>query len=665
MLLVLTQVALIASAPAHAADVAEPAAAHLPAVVVTATRTEKTLDETPIRTEVVDQAEIQRLNARSLKEALENVPGLQLQEVHGKSGYQLSLQGLTSDQVLVLIDGLPISASTGSTVDLSQYSLATVDRIEVVKGATSAQYGSSAMGGVINVITRPVAPGLAGAAIVDIGSYGSQNVSGNGVDDARRHAQLRIEGGGRTLRGRLAGDIVDDAGFTADRSAWTRQGDAMRRQQYAGRIDWLPVEQGAFWVDSSFYREDDTSRYQYYAPPNYIPQHKDEGINRDRHAVGGSWSWANGTRLQVKGVDERYEGHSQEFSSDAVAGDRRTEQRLDHLTTQLDLPVWRSQLLTLGGDYHREALTQTSNGVSELESDDDVVRHSNELFIQDDIALGDRWELLIGGRWQDDSDFGTHAVPKASLRGEVLQSGDWTGTLRISVGQGYRVPNLKERYYLFDHSSLGYKVIGNPNLDPEQSDSYQAGFTLQRGDGLSAELNLFRNQVRDLIQTDLQNAQVINGISYYSYENISRAMTQGIETSARWQAAPMLDFNASYTLTDTEDRSSGGDLTRRPRHMARLGANWTLPTRTTLSLRSRYQSSELVDSASGSRSPAWTVVDLKINQALREGLDLFAGFDNLFDVQRDFADSNDFSPIVGRFIYLGARWQWSLPAAHN
>ena len=656
------RVALIASAPVQAADATQPATAHLPAVVVTATRTEKTLDETPIRTEVVDQAEIQRLNARSLKEALENVPGLQLQEVHGKSGYQLSLQGLTSDQVLVLIDGLPISASTGSTVDLSQYSLATVDRIEVVKGATSAQYGSSAMGGVINVITRPVAEGLAGAAIVDIGSYGSQNVSGNEVDDARRHAQLRIEGGGKTLRGRLAGDIVDDAGFTADRSAWTRQGDAMRRQQYSGRIDWLPAGHGAFWIDSSFYREDDTSRYQYYAPPNYIPQHKDEGINRDRHAAGGSWSWANGTRLQIKGVDERYEGHSQEFSSDSIAGDRRTGQRLDHLTTQLDLPVWRSQLLTLGGDYHREALTQTSNGVSELDSDDDVVRHSNELFVQNDIALGDRWELLIGGRWQDDSDFGTHAVPKASLRGEVLQSGDWSGTLRFSVGQGYRVPNLKERYYLFDHSSLGYRVIGNPNLDPEQSDSYQAGFTLQHGDGLGAELNLFRNKVRDLIQTDLQNAQVINGISYYSYENISRAMTQGIETSARWQASARLDFNASYTLTDTEDRSRGGDLTRRPRHMARLGASWTLPTRTTLSLRSRYQSSELVDSDSGGRSPSWTVVDLKINQALREGLDLFAGFDNLFDVQRDFADSNDFSPIVGRFIYLGARWQWSPPA---
>lgn len=91
----------------------------LPTVVVTGTRSEKTLDETPIRTEVVDRQEIERTHARTLKDALENVPGLQLREIHGKSGYEVTLQGMTSDQVLILIDGLPITASTGSTVDVS------------------------------------------------------------------------------------------------------------------------------------------------------------------------------------------------------------------------------------------------------------------------------------------------------------------------------------------------------------------------------------------------------------------------------------------------------------------------------------------------------------------------------------------------------------------
>ena len=111
-------------------------AATLAPVVVTGTRTERALDDVPVRVEVVSREEITRTHARTLKEALENVPGLQLREVHGKSGFELSLQGLTSDQVLVLIDGLPISASTGSTVDLSQYLVSDVARIEVAKGAS-------------------------------------------------------------------------------------------------------------------------------------------------------------------------------------------------------------------------------------------------------------------------------------------------------------------------------------------------------------------------------------------------------------------------------------------------------------------------------------------------------------------------------------------------
>ncbi|MCA3207452.1 TonB-dependent receptor plug domain-containing protein, partial [Cupriavidus sp.] len=201
----------------------------LPTVVVTGTRSEKTLDETPIRTEVVDRQEIERTHARTLKDALENVPGLQLREIHGKSGYEVTLQGMTSDQVLILIDGLPISASTGSTVDVSQYLLTEVDHVEVVKGASSAQYGSSAMGGVINVITRPVAKGFAAAATADAGSYGAQNAHGS---PGALHGNIRLEGGTGQIRGRISADVLDNKGFAVDPDGWTRRGDKIRREQY-------------------------------------------------------------------------------------------------------------------------------------------------------------------------------------------------------------------------------------------------------------------------------------------------------------------------------------------------------------------------------------------------------------------------------------------------
>ncbi|GLS05738.1 TonB-dependent receptor [Chitiniphilus shinanonensis] len=630
----------------------------LDTIVVTATRTEKTVEEAPIRTEVVTAKEIERTHARTLKEALENVPGLQLREVHGKSGYELSLQGLTSDQVLILIDGMPISASTGSTVDLSQYLLAEVERIEVIKGAASAQYGSSAMGGVINVITRRIQPGFSGSVSGDVGSYGKQNVSGKSFDKGNAHGQARVEGGGERWRVRLDADVVDDSGFSVNPDAWSRQGDASRREQYGGRLAWLPKPDSELWVEGSTYTEDDEQRYQYYAPPHYIPQRKTEYIERDRLAAGGNWRFDSGVNVQLKGLDERYDSTTREYSNDYPIARRESEQRTRHVSAQVDLPVWHRQLWQFGADWHGESLSQTSNGASELGGDGDVTRSSRELFAQNDIIFDDVWEMVLGLRWQDDSDFGGHAAPKIALRGNVLRGGDWNGVLRASFGQGYRVPNLKERHYLFDHSSLGYMVLGNPDLKPESSNSWQFGGTLTFRQNLTLDLNLFLNDVKDLIQTDLEHYTVINGVAVYTYENIARARTRGVETSLRWQPLDSLDLSAAYTFTDARDLDTDQMLTRRPRSIARVGADWQALAATSVSLRGRYQSSELIDSVSNARSPGWSTWDLKINQALNRDTTVYFGVNNLFDEQRDFADANDFGPIVGRFIYLGARYTW-------
>lgn len=637
---------------------AQEAAPVLSPVVVTGTRTEKPLEDTPIRTEVVTRSEIERTHARTLKQALENVPGLQLREIRGKSGYEVSLQGLTSDQVLVLIDGLPITASTGSTVDLSQYMVGEVERIEVVKGATSAQYGSSAMGGVINVITRPVRAGVAGSATVDVGSYGEQNASGGNSHPTNRHAQARIEGGTETWRMRVAADGLKDDGFKVDRDAWAQQGDAIRRTQVAGRLAWLPSPGSEFWVDGSNYRELDEQRYDFYAPPNIVPQRKTEDITRDRVTAGARWTFANQWRAEVKGLEERYDSLSRGFSADTLTSDRQASQRTRHATAQVDLPAWRNQLWQFGGDLHEERLQQTVNGVSELEGSGNAGRTSRELFVQNDILFDDVWELVLGLRWQDDSDFGTHYAPKAALKAKLLQGGQWTGTLRAAYGQGYRVPNLKERHFLFDHSALGYMVVGNPDLKPERSDSWQFGGTLALRERFTVDVNAFHNDVRDLIQTDLANASTVNGTTVYSYENVARARTAGVESALHWRASPTLAVQAAYTYTRTRDLATGTELTRRPRGMARLGLDWTATPATTFSVRARHQSDELVATDSDGRSPAWTTVDLALNHRLGRGFTAFAGINNVGNRQRDFADPNDFGPLAGRFVYVGLTYSF-------
>ena len=631
-------------------------AATLAPVVVTGTRTERALDDVPVRVEVVSREEITRTHARTLKEALENVPGLQLREVHGKSGFELSLQGLTSDQVLVLIDGLPISASTGSTVDLSQYLVSDVARIEVVKGASSAQYGSSAMGGVVNVITRPIEQGFGGSATVDVGSYGSQNDNGRSTSANNRHGRINLGGGGETWRLALSGDSMDGDGFGLDPQKWARQGDASKRQQLTARAQWLPRKEGNFWVELGHYTEDDVQRYEYFVPPKYVPQRKTEDITRDRVTFGGDWKFDNGLRAEVKGVSERYDSQSREYSQNFQTATRASSQQKDHITTQLELPAWGHQLWMVGADWSRETLAQSSNGKPELGVAGRAERTSQELFLQNDIVVNDVWEVLLGVRGQDDSDFGTHVAPKVSVRGNVYEQGGWKGVVRASLGQGYRVPNLKERHYLFDHSSLGYVVIGNPNLKPESSDSLQLGGTLGLDESLSIDGNLFYNRVKDMIQTDLVNYTTVNGISAYTYQNIARARTSGLESSVKWRATPALDLQAAYTRTQTRDLNSGTELTRRPRDIVRLGLDWKPQAATTLSVRARYQSDELVDSAGGTRSPAWSTMDVTVNHKLGNDLTLFLGVNNLTNRQRNFASANDFGPIAGRFVYVGAKY---------
>lgn len=634
---------------------AQPVAAAVDTVVVTGTRTERSADDAPVRTEVVGPEELRRTHARTLKEALENLPGLQLREIHGKSGYELSMQGLGSDQVLVLVDGLPLTASTGSTVDLSQYLLTDVERIEVVKGAASAQYGSSAMGGVVNVITRRIEPGRAGHVVVDAGSRGRQNLSGRRLDLGRGHAQVGVQGGSEQWRLRVVGDVSDDQGFAVDPAAWARQGDAVRRGQAGVRLAWHPMPEGQAWIDANHYREDAEKRYDLPVPPRIVPQRKSEEARRDRLSGGMRWRPGGGAAIDLRAVHERYRAHTLSFSDAALIGRREAELDLSHLGGQLDLPAFGRQWWQLGFDLHREGLSQTNNGQSEVVLDGRVARHSHEVFVQNDIVLDERWELLLGLRWQEDSDFGGHAAPKFSLRRRLGGQADWRGSLRASLGQGYRVPNLKERHYLFDHSALGYRVIGNPDLQPESSTSVQLGASLQVGAGLSLEANLFHNRVRDLIQTDLARPIVIGGVAHYTYRNVARARTQGLETGVQWRALPALRLQAAYTYTHTRDLGTGRELTRRPRHIARLGADWAWSDRHEWSLRARHQSDELADTASGARSPAWTTVDLRLNHTLRPGLTLFAGVDNVFDTQRDFAQAHDFSPASGRFVYLGAR----------
>lgn len=635
-------------------------------LVISATRNERLLSDAPVRTEVVSREELNKTHARSLKEALENVPGLQLREIHGKSGYEASLQGMSSDQLLILVDGLPLAASTGSAVDLSQFAVLDIERIEIIKGAASAQYGSSAMGGVINIITRQAGAGLRGSVTYDAGSYGKQNISGKSFRAAQHHASGVLEGGSDTLTARLSADVRNTEGFTADRQQWARQGDDSERSQYALQLTWQPNASTYLKGEAQRFEEDDKQ----WLPEEYtLLPNKFETIKRHRFGLNGGHFFANGASASFTALSESYQSDSYKQNLGYVPFDQR-DMQLDtqFLSTQLELPsdflgLSRHELM-VGVDLRQEELTQRKDGVAEIGSSGRADRQNYELFLQDDYFFSDKGELVLGLRVQEDSDFGLHSSPKAALKYRAFELDEQQVLLRASVGTGYRVPNLKERYYTFDHSSIGYMVMGDPNLKPEVSTSYQAGALWQINQRNALDVNLFYNDIRDLIQTDENNSTVVNGIAVYSYENISKAETYGIESVLSNQLSARVNSHFSHTYTKANNKTTGQPLTNKPEHIMRLGLDWQATERWDVAVRARYQSRELASSAQSfgtnnlqdadlSWSPAWATVDVKTSYQVSPLLRAFAGIDNLTNKQRDFSSGRDFGPIVGRFIYLG------------
>ena len=627
-------------------------------IVVTATRSEKKLTDSPIRTEVVSENELKRTNASTLKDALENIPGILLREIHGKSGYEISLQGLSSDQVLVLIDGLPLAASTGSTVDLDQYLIASVDHIEVIKGAASAQYGSAAMGGVINIITKKVADGVSVSGQVDIGSYGKQNANGKAASINNHHEKIKIEASNGDFKGRFSADQLKSDGFAVDPALYPLQGDEQNRQQYSIYGAWQPSDQFSIWVDFNDYQETDHQRSLNFVPPFYLKQYKVEDIQRQRLSAGSKFTLLNNIQVDIKGVHETYDTTSTQTLDGYLSALRNSDQENNHFSSQVSLPTWYRQNWQLGYDWHEEKLDQSNNGKFELQGGA-VSRDRNEFYLQNDAQLTDQLDMVVGWRFQNDDDFGDHNAFKLSSKYRFYEQNELFADLRLSYGQGYRVPNLKERFYSFDHSYLGYIVIGNPNLKPESSNSYQLGLSLVKNEFWNADVNLFWNDVKDLIQTDYDNAQVVNGITQYSYSNVAQAETKGIETTAQWHISTYLAVSGAYTYTEAKDKTTNKWLTRRPKHIARIGADYSFNDQLDLTLRARYQSEEFGDSANLQKSPDWFSIDTQIDYQISPYISAFIGIDNILNQQRDFNASVDYRPIEGRYSYTGLRFNWN------
>ncbi|TNC82721.1 MAG: TonB-dependent receptor [Oleiphilus sp.] len=632
----------------------------LDTVVVTGTRSEKLLSDTPVRTELVTRQEIQAQHARDVKDALEVVPGLLLKPIHGKSGYEVWMQGLDSDRVKILIDGDPVATSTGSSVDVTQIDALDIERIEVVKGATSALYGSAAMGGVINIIPRKINPGLHQQARFEAGSYGRDNFS-----DAQAEATSLLASYIGSYQGEhhylsLGTSQRKSDGFDATPGTWASQGPKGVRRNLDVKLGWTPTPTRRFEIFVNNYREDLVTRTATNAGGKIIQQVKEE--NTDRRRIGSKIAWeAQDSSFSWRLLDEDFQNVTFQdvLSTPEKENARRAEH--DNFNTAFDLS-WSpndDHLLGAGIEWKEEKLMQTQNDVNEVPPG--TGNHRAELYLQDDIFVSDQLEIVPGIRTQRDSDFGYYSAPKINARYDFTPYGQWETFIRSGIGTGYRVPNLKERHYVFDHSHLGYMVVGNPDLGPEKSNSYQLGLGLLRNarqeTQSNIDINFFFNDVEDLIETAFNeelSAARSDGVNIFSYVNVDKAKTYGAELVYTQQFSSPWSLSLGYTQTQGKDKTSNKHLPNRPKHQFKTTLRFRSDDgRLTWTLNHNFLDRTFIDLENQRQSPASNIFDLKLNFKLTDWLEVYSGIDNFTDLQRDFSNPDDQRSVTGRFFYLG------------
>ncbi len=523
-------------------------------IVVTGTRTETTKRDSVIATHVIDRDEIEASGSTDVAELLSAQPGVSLMRTF--AGTSVRLQGLNPEHVLVLIDGQRVIGRKNGAIDLARYPVDWIERIEIVKGPSSVLYGSDAMGGVINIITRQADAPFS----VDVySSYGTPNdidASGS-LATKQENFSTRVHGG-----------YHSGAGYDLDESTLATNGSA-RDTFHAGSISNIDITPDWRISPRVSYRTEDKNRVTENGAGAVFD---DRNLSEEIQGALGSDVWLSDKgRFRTTAFATYYR--------DQYDSDQRNSNALDSYQDTRELLLQGAlQYDHIFADRH-----QTTFGVDALaekmESDrldkEQGKRQRIGLFAQDEwnLPTKKRLTLLPATRIDLDSQFGTHTTPHFAMRYDPHER----VALRSGFGWGYRAPSFKELLLRFENPSAGYTVEGSPDLQPETSQNVNAGLDWNVVDAVWLSLSGYRNDVQNLIGFGTLEDGIANSPTRYGYVNIAEAITQGAEFGVEAAASHNTALLANYTLNDTLDVKNDRPLEGRSLHRASGQLNHRFP----------------------------------------------------------------------------------------
>ncbi len=585
-------------------------------MVVTANRLETPLIEVASSLTLITDDEIESTQQTSVLELLRDVPALDVVQRGGAGRLtEIHIRGAEWRHTLVLVDGIEVNdpVHMGRAFNFAHLNTDNVERIEVIRGPQSVLYGSDAIGGVINIITKKGQQETEAFTSFEGGSF----------DTFRESAGA--SGGGETTSFSFVASRVDSEGISAASEEYgNSEKDGYASTSLAGRLAFTPTDEFAAdlivrYTDAAADIDDGGGPGGDDPNRSLLSRQLVVGAKARLSALDGRWD----QRLGLS-----FTAHDREDNDDPDPVDttelRRDsfEGRLAKLDWQSDFRLGESNTLTIGTEFENE----------KAETDDlDKSAHLAGVYVQDRIALAEALFATLGARVDDHEIFGSEAtwrLTAAYLIGEARTK------IRGTVGTGFKAPSLYQLYH---------PTYGDASLQPDESTGWDIGVEqrfLERKASLGA--TYFRNDFVNMVDYDFDTS---------SYKNIGRAESEGVELHARLLPSRALILGANYTYTEAVDQTTGEALRRRPRNKAGFDIGYRFVGKGSVRLDVSY----VGEREDRGTLDAYTRVDLAVSCDLNERTRVFCRVENLFDKGYEEAAGYG-APGVAAYVGVKARF---------
>ncbi len=648
-------------------------------IVVTASGFEQNVKDAPASITVVTREELEKGSFRDLTDALREVQGVTVTGIANEK--DVFIRGLPGAYTLILVDGKRQSTRDARTNGNSGFEqsfvppVSAIERIEVVRGPMSSLYGSDAMGGVINIITRKVGDVWSGSVTTE-GTVQQHSKFGN-------NGQVSWYANGPILKDQL-GLQVWGRGFRRGEDKFLNGSTAAKEYDFNGRLAFTPND------DHDIFLEGGKTRLRRSSEPGRTLAAGAANGNfntntRDHWSLSHTGRWGP-TTSEFSFQQEWAERTN--FTRNARTGrvtenPRSPEIRNSVLDGKFTTPfeLWGNHTLVTGGQYVEARLSDQNPGRG-TGRDETFSATQWALFVEDEWRIVDNFALTGGLRLDNHEKYGNHLSPRLY--------GVWNATEELTikggVSTGFRAPETRQIAPGYAYTTGGGGcvvgltgtcgvILADPGLEAEKSTSYEIAALWDNGD-VALGATYFYTDFKDQIS----NAMVLNADGtparwsenpnyrlWYNY-NIDDSVIQGLELTASWSATPDLRLRGNYTYTHSEQKTGlykGFPLARTPEHSANIRADWVTPLDGLEAWASvNYHGSEIaagprigtngspvrINGQIGRKYDAYATLDIGAKYAVAENVDFNAAIYNVLDKE---VGATDFNTVMeGRRLWV-------------